>query len=680
MRADTLYYYPDEGRIVAEGNVVIMLEDGNLDYADRGEFSEDFSDGVAVNFSRRMENDAIASAALLERRNGTQNVLTRAVYSACPVCEEDPTPTWRFRARRALHDTEDEMIYYRDVTFQFAGIPVLYFPFYAHPDPTVDRKTGFLLPTIGYSTTLGARYTQPFFWAIDDHHDLLVSPMISSEVTPVLNFEYRRRFWSGFVEAEGSITKEQRFNSSGKFGEDKVRGHIFSSGVFALSDDWSWGFGAERVTDYEYLYRYNIGYSVHAQIIDRGLYGGAHYAGYLISQPFVAGQDKDFYASISALAFQNVVRPVSSDTLPLVLPIAEVRHTLDLEDFGQLELVSDVTALSRGVGSDYARGTAWANWSTRETLSNGVVLEPFGRLRGDYFSVDEAFVPATGVEKSGERGRVSAYAGLDARWPFYRPGEVSFTIEPRVQAIASAGPSTVLDGFARVPYDPLTMTGPTLLLEDSLTAELNGATLFSPNRYAGFDRIEEGGQVNVGVLARADWGFNNSASFLFGRSYHTDPEQFSPASGLDQSWSDYVVETTYSQLGFVLTNRLRIDPDEYKIERLETDGSVNVGPFTLGVGYFSLSEDFTGTESREYLKLGASVDLTDTIALSYSLDRDLENERTQRATFAVTYEDDCLKASVSYLKSQGSPFRAVQEFGGVFFTIGLKTIGDFGVG
>jgi LPS-assembly protein len=677
LRADEVYYYPERGRLEAHGNIVIVMEDGSIDFADSADFTEDFGEGVAVNFSMRLANDATAAAAYLERRDGTQNLLTRAVYSACPVCEEDPTPTWSFRARKALHDTEDEMIYYRDVTLRMGGVPVLYSPFFAHADPSVSRKSGLLMPTVGYSTTSGFRYEQPYFWAISPYEDLTISPVVSHEVAPLLGLEFRRQFYSGYLELDGSITKEQRFGSNGdKFGDDQLRGHLFGSGVFAIDDDWSWGFGAARITDFEYLYRYNIT----GQDVQRGLYGGSQFSGYLTSQLFVAGQDENFYSSVSAVDFQSLFQEGVNGALPTLLPTAEYRRTLDLDGFGRMEFASDVSVLERDTGLDYARVTGWADWRSRHVTDIGLVAEPFARARADYYRISDAFDAVTGDPASGSAERFYGYGGVDVSYPFYRPGRIALTFEPKVQLVAATGENDALEDFVRTPANLLAGVPAVAGWEDSFTAELNGSNLFSPNRFSGFDLVEEGAQVNAGAKLSADWESVGTGSVFFGRSYHTDPALFGPASGLDRKWSDYILETEFRTDHFGATTRLRIDPDDYKIERLETDGFVRWGPAYLGVGYYNLSTTFTGGQSQEYLRLDGSLRLTDNVSIAYGLSRDMANDRTQQSSFGVTYEDDCLILGVSYIQNQGSVTRAVQEFGGVFLTIGLKTIGTFGVG
>ena len=48
------------------------------------------------------------------------------------------------------------------------GVPVLYTPYFEHPDGTVRRKSGLLTPAFGSSNVLGQFYAQPDFQTLGD--------------------------------------------------------------------------------------------------------------------------------------------------------------------------------------------------------------------------------------------------------------------------------------------------------------------------------------------------------------------------------------------------------------------------------------------------------------------------------------------------------------------------------
>ena len=61
------------------------------------------------------------------------------------------------------------------------GIPVAYFPYFWHADPSVKRESGMLPPVLGNVVQLGFFYGQPYYWVIDDQSDATFLPMITTE-------------------------------------------------------------------------------------------------------------------------------------------------------------------------------------------------------------------------------------------------------------------------------------------------------------------------------------------------------------------------------------------------------------------------------------------------------------------------------------------------------------------
>ena len=55
---------------------------------------------------------------------------------------------------------------------------VMYFPYFSHPDPSVDRKSGFLMPSWTNSENLGRWIHIPYFKVISDDRDMTFNPRI----------------------------------------------------------------------------------------------------------------------------------------------------------------------------------------------------------------------------------------------------------------------------------------------------------------------------------------------------------------------------------------------------------------------------------------------------------------------------------------------------------------------
>src|SRR5690349_14019531 len=144
LRADRLIFDQNKQSMRAQGHVQIVDEKGAVTFADEIEGDEAFDNGFATGFSIRMEKNAVATASSAIRSDGNRNTLQQAVFTACPVCADGKTaPTWQIRAREAVLDQDDQMITYQDAVFELKGIPIFYIPWFAHPDPSSKRRSGF---------------------------------------------------------------------------------------------------------------------------------------------------------------------------------------------------------------------------------------------------------------------------------------------------------------------------------------------------------------------------------------------------------------------------------------------------------------------------------------------------------------------------------------------------------
>ena len=95
----------------------------------------------------------------------------------CAFRKNDKCPPWEIRSGVMTHDKIKKTIYYDDTVVKIFDIPVFFFPKFAHPDPTVERRSGFLPPTLASSKNLGTSFTLPYFFDNNDR-DFTISPRL----------------------------------------------------------------------------------------------------------------------------------------------------------------------------------------------------------------------------------------------------------------------------------------------------------------------------------------------------------------------------------------------------------------------------------------------------------------------------------------------------------------------
>ena len=655
LRADRLVYNRNTERVRATGNVVIIEQDGTQQFSDEVEVGANLSDGYAIGYSARLPDGATIVANSAIRRSDGFNAMEQVIYTACPICEEKGgTPTWSLRARRAVLDQESQMISYRDAVLEVLGVPVFYFPYLAHPDPTSDRRSGLLIPSAGISSKLGAFYQQPYYWAISESSDLTIAPLLTANVNPMLELDYRKRFYSGSINFNTSFTREKDFDSDGmKFGDEKWRGHLYGSGRFAISPEWQWGFGVETQTDDLYDRRYDID----GQGDKRGIYQSQPRR--LLSQLYAVGQGDDYYTDISLLSFQGLRSSDADGSLPTVTPLFFGEKYWNLGDLGFASLNASSAALTRDTGTDSQRVSVGADWSNYQILPGGFTFSPFAEVRGDYYALDET------VSGEDNVSRVVGNAGARVAYPLVRPGEtVDIMVEPEVMAAW---------GFSNV-------NDPAIPNEDSLLFEVDETLLFDANATAGYDLYEGDGKLSAGLTARAVWKEGPELSATVGRRWRSrSDEAFNTVSNLDGTSSDWVAAAT-ADFGNPLRidTRVRLDDDGFSLNRIDARFTTSTKRFRATGQYYKINEriNASGTED-EGIFLRGEFKISKRYSLIYGELRDIADDLDARKEIGIAYEDECSRLELVYARSELVD-RTLGPSENIQIRFSLKTLGEFG--
>ena len=683
LRADKLEYQLGTGLIHATGNVQIIGDDGAVQYAEEIELDADMNVGVATELRARYGSTGALAARSAIRRGEGRSELRRVIYTSCPICETGGRPpTWTLRARRAIQDQNKRIISYRGAVLEVVGVPVLYIPYFAHPDPSVGRASGFLTPGIGTNDRLGLNYQQPYYWAISPSQDATFSVLASENVNPLFGLQYRKRFWSGSLEFDGTATQEQLFDSDGRtFGDDSTRSSLFAQGEFQISDYWSWGFGAERVSDDEYLRRYGI--SGAGQ--DRGLYVGDRSR--LISQLFATGQDARSYTSLALIGFQDISETADASVyLPTVAPYFDYdRAFADPWLGGQLRLQSNAVYLQRdddptttNVEADTARFSLGSSWRKEIVFGPGMVLSPFGQIRGDIYRVE------TSAEGDDTFTRTLGLAGAEISWPFLRPGR-SFDL--------------IVEPVAMAAYASDEQDDPRIINEDSLTFELDDSNLFRPNAAPNYDLWEPGGRLSVGLRATARARSGQNVSVLFGRRWRSEVASspilgadgmassaaYRSTTNLDEKASDWV-GAVQADLGRNLGGdiRFRLEDDSLELQRLDANVRGAIGRYSARVRYYSIDDAFLPdapigepeTPSRE-ISADIGVEIARGWRAQFGVVRDLDNDINLRQEISAIYEDDCTFLEIAYSRSE-TRTGTLGPSEGIQIRVGFTSLGAFG--
>ncbi len=714
IRADKIRYDVSTGQVFAIGNVVLVNADGSSQFADKLELSDQLEAGTATNFLARLPKGGQLASAFAARKTDAGIELYNAYYTACEACKvngKTKKPTWRLKARKVVQDKDSRSIRYRDAVFEFKGIPLFYTPYLAHPDPSVGRASGLLMPFIGISGSKGFNFRTPYYFALSDYSELTVTPRVFQKVNPVLGAQYRKKFYSGEFNFEGSFTHASFFDNDGNTLSDmdffrnpeeslegnKWRSHFFTNGQFDINQQWKWGFQAGYATDDNYLNRYDFDENRPAF----GLYEADSRR--LMQQLFVVGQNDTFRFSTSTfgnVSLRTQVRRNIENTDPLlnnfnellvsrendsILPI--IAPKIELTKYfkdpllgGRLKLSGDATMLTREIGTDYTRATAALDWQKTLVVPAGIEVKPFAMGRFDYFELEAEDENLTAAQQeSFDFTRSLGQVGVDIRWPFLKAGKnVNWIVEPRVQVTQNFG-NGKRDNFL------LTDTGGRAveLFQDSLDVDLDQSLIWNPNKTTGFDLWQKGFRADVGASISADWGDYSRANLFVGQSFHGDEDLnvFGTTSGLGGNDSDIVgqLETNFGKR-FSTSTRIRYNTANDAFRRLDTSFRYSGNRIRATTRYYRLDSQTalslpTDIPSEE-VSGSLSVKLIDNWSTKYSLFRDLDKKITRRQNLSLIYDDDCTRIELVYSKEEND-LGLVKKSDGFGIRISLLSLGDF---
>jgi len=638
LKADRLVYDRKAQTMRAQGRVQITDADGSVQFADEIEVDEGIENAFATRFSVRLDENTIATASSAIRSDGVMNALEQVIYTGCRICEDDKakTPTWSLRARRAVQNQDTQMITYQDAVLEIKGVPVIYVPYFAHPDPTTTRRSGFLTPDMGVSSKIGVFYEQPYYLALSPSQDLTVAPMIAARVNPLVKLNYRKRFFSGYLEADGSFTYEQEFDSDGeKFGDKTWRSHLYGYGRFAINETWDWGFGVERQSDDLYDLRYDID----GEDDIRGLYTSQPRQ--LLTQVFATGQREDFFLETGVLAFQGLRAGDDDGRFPKAAPILFAQKAYDFGNAGTLTADLSAAALFRDKAAtlpdgtptlDSARVSGSVQWEKQSVLGPGVLVRPFAMARGDVYRLDDG-----GTAGQRDVSRLLGLAGAQASMPFIRRGEtVDLIIEP----------------IAMVAYGSEDQNGKGIPNEDSLLFEADETNLFKPDAVSSYDLWEGGARGSLGLSATARFGDGVELSGVVGRRWREKPDPaFSALSNLSGTKSDYVTSVK-ARLGDRLQAEARMRvTDDMKVDRVDLDASANIWRIRGSARYFRVASPSSSSAGQEGVLLNGSFRIDDRWSAIISQQRNITDNLDIRLQAGLAYYDECSYFSLAYERS-----------------------------
>jgi len=178
-------------------------------------------------------------------------IVKKGTFTFCKKREK--CPPWEMSANEIRHDKIKKIIYYKDASLKIYDKKIFYFPRFFHPDPTVKRQTGFLIPRLQENSTTGLSLQLPYFIAVAENKDITLSPRFFNDDKLLVQAEFRQKN----KKSDNTVDLSQ-FLSNNK----GSKGHLFYNFKKSYEsenfDDIELGLKLEQVSDDTYLKAYKV--------------------------------------------------------------------------------------------------------------------------------------------------------------------------------------------------------------------------------------------------------------------------------------------------------------------------------------------------------------------------------------------------------------------------------------
>jgi LPS-assembly protein len=683
VEADKVTYDQKTKRLRAEGNIRMTDADGKITYANEIDLSDDYRDGFVDSLRVDTEDATRMAATRADRSSGNYTVFENGVYTACAPCKDDPKkpPLWQVKGARIIHDQKEKMLYFENAQLEFFGVPMAYIPYFSTPDPTVKRKTGFLMPGFTEAAGYGFGVDIPFYWAIAPNYDATFTPRITSRQGVLFQGEFRQRLDSGAYSLKlYGIDQLDRGAFAGQPGDRQFRGGVETRGQFALNDKWVWGWEGVAFSDYMFMQDYRL-----------SLYRDP-YASFLslpteaVSQLYLTGVGNRSYFDARTIYYLSLSG--NQQTVPVIHPVVdyfnvfnypilggEVSYKTNFTSLTRDQAVFDpITTLAntnglctltsadplartptqcllRGIPGTYSRATAEVQWRRSFTDSAGEIWTPFASIRAD--AVDSEISNQPGVSNflptgSTQALRVMPTVGLEYRYPF-------INVQP--------WGSTTIEPIAQVIIRPNESYAGKLPNEDAQSLVFDTSNLFSVDKFSGYDREEGGGRANVGVQATTQFDRGGTINALFGQSYQLfglnsyavqDMTNTGIDSGLAKPASDYVASVNYSpNRTYTFSVRSRFDEQTWNVQRFEAEARANFDRWSVALTYgdYAAQPDIGYLTRREGILGSGSLKVAANWVVTGAARWDLQANKINQYVVGAGYVDDCFVLAANYVTS-----------------------------
>ncbi len=562
--------------------------------------------------------------------------LKKGIFTSCS--KDNDCPPWSIYAEEIEHNKINKTINYKNAWLKIYDKPVVYFPRFSHPDPTVKRKSGFLPPTFSSSKNIGTSVTIPYFHVLSQNKDMTFKPKLFFNNEVVLQNEYRQENKNSSHIADFSVASSDFLSS-----KNTTKSHFFSNSKFELSnnffDQTNVELNLENVTNDEYLKVYKI----EGDQIDIDTNTLHSYLSFDTEK-----NDIEFYTSLEV--YEDLTKDKQS------------RH-----EFIYPNYILQKKFLTEK-GNDYVLKSYGSQRKYNTNIYEGIIVNDFEFNTFSKFSNKglvtnyKALVKNTNIDSKNSNKHkdkfeqnLSTVVQYNMELPLKKESEEfinNFT--PKVALMYSPNKSKNLSSDNR---------------------RMDTSNIYSLNRIANNETVEGGASLTYGTIFNKTNKETNQDTLNFEIAsllrINENPD-LSTSSTIGQKMSDVFGNIElYPNKNLSLKYNFSIDNnfDKTNYDSISTKFTIN-----KFVTSFEYSDEKNNLINESFTSNSSSFEIDKNNSINFNVRRNNEKSATEFYNLIYNYKNDCLVASIKFNKEfyKDSDLKPEKE---IFFTLSLIPFG-----
>tara|TARA_B100000579_G_scaffold19245_1_gene13576 strand:+ start:797 stop:3229 length:2433 start_codon:yes stop_codon:yes gene_type:complete len=585
---------------------------------DQSYIAQDINIDLKKDIFGNKNNDPRFKGVSSSSKNGITTI-NKGVFTSCK--KNDKCPPWQVQAGKVTYDKNKRQIIYDDALLKVYDIPIMYFPKFFHPGPTVKRQSGILIPHINNSNILGSSLQIPYYHVISDNKDLTFKPTIFDKNIFMFQNEYRQQNKRSFFISDFNIIDGYK---SKKENEKKTLTHLFSK--FESDLDFenfiesSLNISVQKVNNDTYLKVFD------SNIVDTEL--KPENFDTLTSGIELDLEHEKFAFNAGFTAYEDLSKQ-NSDRYQFILPYYNLSKSFFINNnFGSFDFLSQGDNILKDTNSLRSRMINNLNIQSYDVISKSGFKNNF-----NYYLKNTVTAGKDNTEyNSSPQIKMMNIIEMQSSFPLIKMDDNYINyINPKLS----------------LRFNPSSMK-----TYSNENRRINNDNIFNINRLGLIDTLESGKNLTLGIDYKKE-KLNNINKYFevkVGTVLRTKDNNKIPSnSTLDQKSSNYFGKLTNSfNDNITLDYEFSIDNSFNNIEYSSISTTISKNNFVTTFNYI---EENGAIGSSNILENTTTFNFDEQNFISFRTRKNREIDLTEYYDLIYEYKNDCLVAGIKYNKT-----------------------------